>query len=248
MRPGDAGEVYRPVSIRARLLEARREQGTLQVASHCLGWAVAYARGRVGSYSGARTFTLDGVDYPYLRDPYRWSWLTERAVEVPVVARVLDAHVGDRVLEVGNVLSHYLPGDHVVVDKYEQAPGVLNRDVLALDDLGTFDLVIAISTLEHVGWDEVPRQPSLAVDAAAALRARVAPGGQLVLTVPMGYNPTFEAAVRSGEVPASTQVALRRSAGSTWTQVPVADVWDAPYDWILMAASGVIVQTWQRPT
>ena len=40
-------------------------------------------------------------------------------------------------LEVGNVLRHYRPQlDHLVVDKYEHAPGVLNRDVLDLDDLG----------------------------------------------------------------------------------------------------------------
>ena len=61
-----------------------------------------------------------------------------------------------------------------MVDKYERAPGVVNRDVLDLDDLGHFELVVAISTLEHVGWDEEPRRPEAALDAVkrAARSAR----------------------------------------------------------------------------
>jgi hypothetical protein len=248
MRPDEPAETYRPVSIRSRLVDAARVQGPLNVARHCLGWGVSYVGGRMGWYGGESTFRLDGDTYPYLRDPYRWSWLTERAVEVPVVARIVEEHRGRRILEVGNVLPHYVPAQHTVVDKYEQSRGVLNRDALDLADLGSFDLVVAISTLEHVGWDERPQRPWLAVQAAAALRERVAPGGRLVVTVPMGYNPTFEAAVRSGEVPATSQLALRRASGSTWNQVPIEGVWDAPYDWILMAASGVIIQTWQATT
>lgn len=248
MQPDEPAEIYRPVSIRSRLIAASRDQGPIKVAAHCLGWGSSYTAGRMGRYAGDSTFRLDGDTFPYLRHPYRWSWLTERAVEVPVVQRIVDAHLGKRILEVGNVLSHYGPAEHVIVDKYEQAAGVLNRDVLDLVDLGSFDLVVAISTLEHVGWDEQPRRPWLAAAGAAALRDLVAPGGQLVLTIPMGYNPTFEAAVRSGEVPASSQVALRRSSRTRWNQVPIDGVWDAPYDWILMAASGVIIQTWQSPS
>ena len=36
---------------------------------------------------------------------------------------------------------------------------MLNLDVLDLDDLGPFDLIVAVSTLEHVGRDESPRDP-----------------------------------------------------------------------------------------
>ena len=62
-------------------------------------------------------------------------------------------------LEVGNVLGHYVPVEHLVVDKYEQAPGVLNDDVADLDLGRQFDLVLAVSTLEHVGLDEETRDP-----------------------------------------------------------------------------------------
>ena len=78
---------------------------------------------------------------------------------------------GRRILEVGHVLGHYRRQAHVVVDKYEAAPGVLNLDVLDLGDLGPFDLIVAVSTLEHVGHDESPRDPTAAPRAVAALRS-----------------------------------------------------------------------------
>jgi len=164
---------------------------------------------------------------------------------VPVVRRLVDRHRGARVLEVGNVLRHYAPElGHVVVDKYERAPGVLNRDVLELGDLGPFDLVVAISTLEHVGWDEEPRDPGRAVEAARALRALLAPGGRLVITHPIGYNPPFDAALRDGALPFERVVALRRVPGrERWRQVAPSDVWDAPYDFLLYRARGVLVAT-----
>ncbi|HAL04611.1 MAG TPA: hypothetical protein DCP58_05820, partial [Verrucomicrobiales bacterium] len=51
---------------------------------------------------------------------YNMTWANERAVEVPIAREYLGRHTGQRVLEVGNVLSHYGDVDHVVLDKYEQ--------------------------------------------------------------------------------------------------------------------------------
>ena len=145
-------------------------------------------------------------------------------------------------LEVGNVLSHYGQQDHVVLDKYEQAAGVLNRDVLELDGLGPFDLIVAISTLEHVGWDERPREPAKALRAVRALTAKLAPGGRLVFTVPIGYNPSFDAALRSGELELSHTAALRRiGSGTSWREVAPAEVWSASYDFLLYRANGVLL-------
>ncbi len=94
------------------------------------------------------------------------------------------------------MLGHYRDEHHLVVDKYEQAPGVLNRDVLELGDLGPFDLIVAISTLEHVGYDEQPRDPDKAPRAVAGAAAAAGPGGRLVLTVPAGYNRAFDRGAR----------------------------------------------------
>jgi SAM-dependent methyltransferase len=233
---------YRPQALSERVREARRARGLVPVAADLSRYGAGLLAGLPWTVRGRRgRFTLDGEEYPYLFHRYKATWLTERAVEVPVVQRLVDREPG-RVLEVGNVLSHYRAQRHLVVDKYEQAPGIMNRDVLALDDLGRFELVVAISTLEHVGWDEEPRRPQAALEAVSALRERVAPGGRLVLTHPVGYNPHLDDALRSGAVPLERTVALRRAGRRTrWEQVPTEEAWRTPYDFLLYSARAVVI-------
>ncbi len=233
---------YTPLPLAARTRAAAQARGVRPVAGDLARWAVRALAGSAWTLAGARgRFDFRGEHYPYLFHRYKRTWLTERAVEVPVVQSIVDRQAGGRVLEVGNVLSHYRPQTHLVIDKYERAPGVLNRDVLALDGLGQFDLIVAISTLEHVGWDEAPRDPDRAIRAVWALHALLAPGGRLVLTVPVGYNPAFDAALREGAVPLCATAALRRVGGGThWREIAPAEVFSAPYDFLLYSARGVL--------
>ena len=90
----------------------------------------------------------------YLNHRYNYTWLNERAVETALAFEVLRDHAGQDVLEIGNVMSQYVSVDHLVVDKYEHAPGVVNADVVDLHLDAKFDLILAVSTLEHVGLDE----------------------------------------------------------------------------------------------
>ncbi len=233
-----------------RVRQAARERGAIPVALHCARWAGGVAAGLPWTVPGSRgSFTLAGERYGYLFHRYKHTWLTERTVEVPVVQRIVDACAADRILEVGNVLSHYRPEQrHVIVDKYETATGVLNRDVLELDGLGPFDLIVAISTLEHVGWDERPREPEKAVRAALALTRILAPSGRLVFTVPAGYNPALDAALRDGAIPLSRATGLRRVRQSRfWVQVAVDEAFSAPYDFLLYAARGVVFAFVEAP-
>ena len=127
-------------------------RGARPVVGDLARWGSGLATGLPWTLAGSHgDFELDAQRYRYLYDRHKFTWLTERAVEVPVAQALVDQHAPDKVLEIGNVLSHYRPQQHLVVDKYEQAPGVLNRDVLDLGGLGRFDLIVAISTLEHVG-------------------------------------------------------------------------------------------------
>src|SRR6476659_1445958 len=173
---------YTPPPPVARTRRALSARGVRPVIGDAARWACGAAAGLPWTVRGSRgTFELQGRSYCYLYDRHKLTWLTERAVEVPVVQAIVDDSAGKRVLEVGNVLSRYGPASHVVVDKYEHAPGVLNRDALELDGLGWFDLIVAISTLEHVGWDEHPRDSGKALRAVDALRRLLTPGGQLVI-------------------------------------------------------------------
>ncbi|MGO9960659.1 MAG: class I SAM-dependent methyltransferase, partial [Solirubrobacteraceae bacterium] len=235
---------YTPQALRARTRAAIGARGVRPVAGDLARFAGRALAGYPWTLAGGGhgRFHFRGQSHPYLYRRHKRTWLTERAVEVPVIQAIVDRHADKRILEVGHVLGHYRPQSHLVIDKYEQAPGVLNRDVLALGDLGgAFDLIVAISTLEHVGHDEQPRDPDKARRAVAALRERLAPGGRLVLTVPVGYNPAFDAALRSGAIAVGETAALRRVGGATrWREVAPADVWSAPYDFLLYSARGVL--------
>jgi SAM-dependent methyltransferase len=233
---------YTPQPLAARTRAAARARGMRPVAGDLTRWAARALAGSPWTLTGSHgRFDFQGDRYAYLFHPYKLTWLTERAVEVPVVQAVVDRQAHRRVLEVGNVLSHYRPQTHLVLDKYERGPGVLNRDVLELEGLGEFDLIVAISTLEHVGWDEDPRDPGKAVRAVSALRALLAPGGRLLLTVPVGYNAAFDAALREGAISLSATAALRRVDGATrWKEVAPAEAWSAPYDFLRYSARGVL--------
>jgi SAM-dependent methyltransferase len=241
---------YMPQPVPARVARAMRLRGARPVIGDLARWGSRLVAGmpRAIARQPRGEFSFEGERYRYLFHPHKWTWLTERAVEVPVVQAAVDQHAGRRVLEVGNVLSHYRRQSHLVVDKYERAPGVLNRDVLELDDLGRFDLIVAISTIEHVGWDEEPRDPAKAQEALRRLEAMLAPGGRLVVTLPVGYNASLDAAIRDGSLRVPHLGALRREAGGTrWRQAPPQEVWPAPYDFVIYRARAVLIAVFDRP-
>lgn len=146
-------------------------------------------------FDGRDSFEWWGRELPYLDHPYNTTILNERAVEVPIALAFIDRCSGDGV-EVGNVLAHYGPITHRVVDRWKQAPGVENIDVFDLH--GSFDWIVAVSTLEHVRHDEpADGAPFGAVTALAHLRALLNPGGQLLVTHPFGQNPYLDGAILS---------------------------------------------------
>jgi SAM-dependent methyltransferase len=172
--------------------------------------------------------------------------MNERAVEVPIFRALLAGHDPARLLEVGNVLSHYGPLNHAVVDRYERAEGVVNRDVMEIGPPGPLDLIVSISTLEHVGWDEEPRDPDKAARAIEHLRGLLAPGGRLVFSVPAGYNPGLDRRLAAGEVELSELGALGRDRGG-WREIEPRTALAAGYDELLYEAEAVLIATAQPP-
>lgn len=244
-----AASGYMPQRIAPRTGRALELRGLRPVAGDYARFGTGLIAGVPWTFRGSRgTFEFGGERHPYLYHRYKWSWLTERTVELPIAQSVLAGHEAGRVLEVGNVISHYGPREHLVVDKYEHAPGVLNRDVVQLSDLGQFDLVLSISTIEHVGWDEEPREPDKALEALRLLEALVAPGGRLLITVPVGYHPELDRALMSGAVRFTRQGAMRRERfGPHWTEEKPEQVWGTPYDFLLYSARAVFIGEIERP-
>lgn len=177
-----------------------------------------------------RRFTLGGEEYPYFAHGYNIAWLCERTVEVPVAWRLAARFQGRRVLEVGNVLSHYFETSHDVLDKYEQAPGVLNEDLVGFRPKEPYDLVLSVSTVEHVGWDEEPKDPAKALAGIETLKGLVAPGGTLFFTFPLGHHPELDRALDEGRLGLARALYLRRvSADNNWAEAGRDAVRGAPY-------------------
>lgn len=144
-------------------------------------------------------FSFGGQELAYTLTRYNFSFLNERTVEIAIADRFLGERTG-RLLEFGNVLGHYGYTGHTVVDKYETAPGVHNVDIVDFRPEQPYDTVVAISTLEHVGWDESPREPDKVLRAVGVVRDCIADGGRALVTIPVGYNDRIDAALRAGEV------------------------------------------------
>ena len=157
-----------------------------------------------------QTFVFRHRIYKYFSSSYN-TFDNERVVEIPIVMEELTKYKGQEVLEVGNVLKQYFDFPHDVVDKYEIDEGVINEDVVSFKTDKKYDLIISISTLEHVGWDEVPKQDTKILDAIQNLKGLCKPpNGFIMVTVPVGYNPALDSMLRKQVLPINKQYFLKR--------------------------------------
>ena len=211
----------------ARAVAKLRKEGvgaTLRRAAMEVRDLAGLARYRM---SGRRSFELDGRRFPIFVRHYNTTWRNERGVEISLARDFLARHGHGRGLEIGNVLAHYGPIDHEVVDKYETAPGVRNEDVVDLVAEPAYDYIVAISTLEHVGWDETPRDPDKVHVALERLRLMLVPTGRLFVSCPLGYNPNLDKLIRARALDSVSEHFLARR-GAGWREVDVDDVADPP--------------------
>jgi hypothetical protein len=188
-------------------------------------------------------FELDGRKYNYVWHPIEATWRSERAVELPIGLAELATADPSRTLEVGNVLRKYTrpSSTHAVVDKYERAPGVSNEDALSYSG-GPYDLIVSISTLEHIGYDEKPREPDKATRAVQNLLRLLTPNGRMLATVPIGHNRDFDDALRDGSLGAQVTY-LRRASSLRWEQTDAPEA-NAMYGWPWPGANVLAIARW----
>lgn len=177
---------------------------------------------------GPRSLQLNGQAYGYLVHPFTLD--NERAVEIPIVMGFLKDKLNQEILEVGNVLPNYYSFPHDVVDKYEKAPGVINADIVDYNPPKKYDVIVSISTLEHVGWDETPRDPEKFSKAVLNLKRILKAGGQIIATIPLGYNPNLDRQVRDQQTGFTSVYFLKRiSRNNQWRETRIEEVASAQY-------------------
>jgi hypothetical protein len=189
-------------------------------------------------------FTFRGHELPYTLHRYNNAYRNERTVEISIAKWFLSRADNGRVLEVGNVLAHYGMTGQTVLDKYETVPGVLNDDIVDYSPEQPFDTVLAVSTLEHVGWDEQPREPEKVFRAFESVRNSVAPGGKLLVTVPIGHNKALDGGLRDGVLKFQQETWLVRTGrNNVWREADRDEALSKEYGRPFRNANAIFVGT-----
>lgn len=192
-------------------------------------------------YRPSALFTLKQQSYRYFLSSYNFTWQNERIVEVPVILKLIKESHGKKILEVGNVLSHYVSIKHGVVDKYEKSDGVINSDIVDFMPAYKYDLIVSISTFEHIGFDEIPKDPNKLLDAFRNVRNILTPGGKAVITLPVGYNPGLDRLLREDRTIFADKYCLKRTSRlNYWTEVNWDAIRDAEFDRPFRFANGLV--------
>lgn len=186
-----------------------------------------------------KTFVFRGKQRFYWIHPFTLN--NERTVEVSI-AHALPNNRAASVLEVGNVLSNYFSFPHDVVDKYEMTPGVINEDIISYQPGKKYDFIVTLSTLEHVGWDETPREPEKILRAIAHLKKLLNDGGELVATMPLGYNAYVDQLLGTKQTGFDDNFYLKRiNSANEWREVPWEEVKGAAYGSPFPCANAIFV-------
>jgi hypothetical protein len=205
-------------------------------------WLVQY-----GAYPLYRKrFAIDGNAYRYFLHYYNNTWGNERAVEISYVWDIVKKARNERkkVLEVGNVLSNYFSIDHDVVDKYEKSnyPRLLNIDFNDYFPGEKYDLIVSISTFEHIGKLDPPEFWGRVKDSVDHVADLLSPGGSAVITVPAGYNDFLDRAIRDGRISFSRTICMERHPKhNEWKQTTLEAALGKPYIRPFPGATGLII-------
>jgi len=167
-----------------------------------------------------RTFSFQGRRYRYFYHIRNTTWKNERTIEIPIVWETVRKYDNHKILEVGNVLFNYFTFPHDVVDKYEKEKGVVNRDIVDFHPAQKYDLIISISTLEHVGWDEPIKDPEKTLRTVHHLKSLLRCGGEVGITMPLGHNPDRDRLLREDKIQFTKIYCMERiSRDNRWNEV-----------------------------
>ena len=188
-----------------------------------------------------KTFLFQGQDYKYFYHIYNYTWENERSLEIPIMLKVLKENKDKKILEVGNVLSHYFPVQHDVVDKYEKAKGVINEDIVKFNPKTKYDLIISISTIEHVGWDEKPKEPQKVLKAIENLKKCLSSQGKIIITFPLGYNHFLDGLLQEKKIFFSKEIFLKKVSKDSWIEKNINQIKNVSYGFPYLGANGIII-------
>jgi hypothetical protein len=194
-------------------------------------------------FKSSETFEFQGKKYHYLFHAYCPTWKNERTVIIPIAWEMIQKyqHESKEILEIGNTLSYVFRVNHDIIDKYEVMNGVINEDVVDFNSSKKYDLIISLITLQWVGFNEFPREPTKVLRAIENLKRHLAPEGEIVVIHPFGENKDMDNLIQTGSLKFDKCFFLKRVSNYKWKEATWDDVEDAAYDHYVPTANGVAI-------
>ena len=164
-----------------------------------------------------KTFVFDGVEYKYFYHKYNYTPLNERCVEIPIVMRKLDEYLDAKkqVFEIGNVMQNYHKREWEILDKFEKEDNVINKDIVDYKTDKRYDLIICVSTIEHIGFDDNLKDDDRISSAILNMKNMLKKDGELIITFPLGYNPNADKLVEKNWF---DKITLMRKVKNKWKE------------------------------
>jgi SAM-dependent methyltransferase len=153
-----------------------------------------------------------------------------------------------RILEVGDVLAHYYSANWDILDKYERGKGIINEDIIDFKPSKKYDLIISISTLEHVGFNEEIKDPTKTLKAINNLKKNcLNVGGKCIITMPIGYNPHMDEMLFNRDLKFDEKIFLKRiSRKNEWKEVGENQARYSKYGKPFNAANSIVIGIIQK--
>ncbi|MFC1489831.1 SAM-dependent methyltransferase [Candidatus Latescibacterota bacterium] len=187
-------------------------------------------------------FTFRNESYLYFYHPYNFTWDNERAVEIPIAMKSIAANKGKNVLEMGNVLSHYFPLEWDVLDKFDDGDGIICKDIVDYNPSEKYDLIVSISTLEHVGFDDDVKDPGKIVETMKNLKeCCLKPDGSMIFTMPLGYNPFMDKMLFDGVLGFDDISFMKRISKTEWREMSRNELGDYSYASEYIEAGAIVM-------
>ena len=153
-------------------------------------------------------------------------------MEIPIIKSLIEEVINNNkisnTLEIGNVLSYYktdLTRD--IVDKYEIAAKVINEDIEFYNPKKKYDLIISISTLEHVGNDEPEeKDPEKIIRVLNHITNNLLnENGTLIITLPINQNESTDNFIYTNNLFENYNILERKSLiFNTWHEIKFQDI------------------------
>lgn len=153
----------------------------------------------IASIMSQATFSYKACFLPYFIHKYNATYANERMVEIPIFLYEMKQEAPNAcILEIGNVLSHYTFTQHEVLDMSPAECADITCDVVDFKPTGYYDLIISISTLEHVGFDEGEHKKKQPGKIQTVLTKLKSMSNRILWSFTLGFNPGLDEAWKTG--------------------------------------------------